>query len=173
MKGIVKIMYVLLISGLVLALSACKTKEKVDENYTANVWTNSTESKNEICRNERHEHESSAEQALQASEKDSLVEKFRERIVVDSSGHILFKDSEYTKERYQGKATTKTNRKESNHQTATEQANKQSQAETDTSSTAIRENTQKTVKQTDRWLWFLSLLIFLLISGAIISKVTR
>lgn len=173
MKWIFPIMCALLMSGCVLSLHGCKTKEKVSENQKENVRINSTEMQNEMYFDERHEHESYAERALQTSEKDSLVEKLRERIIVDSIGNVLFKDSEYTKERYQGKGTTKTNRKESNHQSATEQANKQSQAETDTSSTAIRENTQETVKQTDRWLWFLSMLIFLLISGAFISKVTR
>lgn len=173
MKRIVKIMCVLLMSGFVLSLSSCKTKEKVIENYMENVRANSTETKKEMCLDERYEQESSAEQALQTSEKDSLVEKFRERIVVDSCGRILFKDSEYTKERYQGKGTSKANRNGSNRQTATEQVKKQSQAETDTSSTAIRESTQKTVKHAYRWLWFSGLLILLFACGFIISKVTR
>lgn len=170
MKGIVKIICTLLMSGLVLSLSGCKTKEKVSENHKENVRINSTEMQNEVCFDERHEHESSAEQSLQTSEKDSLVEKFRERIVVDSSGNVLFKDSEYTKERYHGKGTSKANRNGSNRQTATEQIKKQSQAETDTSSTGIRESTQRIVKHTYGWLWFVVLFVFLFAGGVIISK---
>lgn len=173
MKWIVRIMCTLLMSGLVLSLSGCKTKEKVSENNKENIRKNSTETRAEMCLDERHECENSAEQALQTSEKDSLVEKFRERIVVDSCGRILFKDSEYTQERYQGKGATKSSRKGSNHQTAMEQTRKQSQAETDTSSTTIRESTRKTVRNTYRWLWFTGLLILLFACGFIISKVTR
>lgn len=173
MKGNVRIMCVLLVSGFVLSLSGCKTKEKVSENYTENIRANSTETKTEMCLDERHERESSAEQTLQVSEKDSLVEKFRERIVTDSCGRILFKDSEYTKERYQGKGTSKANRNGSNRRTATGLVKKQSQAETDTSSTAIQKSTRKTVKYAYRWLWFPGLLILLLACGIFISKVTR
>ncbi|MBO5061903.1 MAG: hypothetical protein J6C31_04700 [Prevotella sp.] len=173
MKRIVKIMCVLLMSGFFLSLLGCKTKEKVSEIHKENVWTSMTETKTEMCLGERLECDSSAEQTLLTSEKDSLVEKFWERIVTDSCGRILFKDSEYTKERYLGKGITKENRKGSNYQTAKGQIEKQSQEKTDTSSTAIRESTQKTVKQTYRWFWFLGLLIFLFACGFIISKVTR
>lgn len=166
-------MCVLLMSGFVLSLSGCKTKQKVSEIHKENAWTSMTETKTEMCLDERLERDSSTEQTLQMSEKDSLVEKFCERIVTDSSGRILFKDSEYTKEHYQGKGTTKANRNGSNHKTAMEQVKKQSQAETDNSNTAIREITQKTVKQTYRWFWLLWLLILLFTCGFIISKVTR
>lgn len=173
MKRIVKIMCVLLMSGFVLSMPGCKTKEKVSEIHKENAWTSMTETKTEMCLGERLECDSSAEQTLQTSEKDSLVEKFWERIVTDSCGRILFKDSEYTKERYLGKGTSKANRNGSTRQTATEQVKKLSQAETDTSSTTIRESTQKTVKNTYRWLWFTGLLILLFACGFIISKVTR
>lgn len=173
MKRIVKIMCVLLMSGFILSLSGCKTKEKVSEIHKENAQTSMTETKTEMCLDERLEHESSAEQVLQTSENDSLVEKFRERIVVDSCGRVLLKDGEYTKERYQGRGTTKANRQGSDHRKVTGQAGKQSQVATDSSGTVIRENMVKTARQTCRWLWFPGLLVLLFAGGAIISKVMR
>lgn len=173
MKGIVRIMYVMLLSAWVLTLTGCKAKEKVSESFTENVQVRSIETAEGICHDERHERENSTEQTIRTLESDSVVEKFRERVVVDSWGRVLFKDSEHTKERYRGKGTTRTDRQEDNRRAAMEQATKQSQTVTDTTATKKRSNTVKTKKPTCRWLWFPGLLALLFVSGVIIRKMTR
>lgn len=173
MKRIVRIMCVLLASGLVLALSGCKTKEKAIESHEATVRTDSSATKADTWRTGHHEREDTEEQRREASERDSLVEKLHERTVVDARGRVLLKDSEYTKERYQGKCTTKANGKESNHRTATEQKETRSRAKTDTSSTGTGESTRRTVRHTYGWLWPVALFVLLFAGGVIISRTKR
>lgn len=173
MKGFVRIIYTLLLAGLVFSISGCKTTEKVSENFKENAQTSTTEIKEDIRHDERHERESSIEQVLQTSERDSLVEKFRERVVVDSCGRVLFKDCEYSKEHYLGKGVAKVCSQKNNSQFVAEQSNRQTQSQTDSIKSSTQNNTVKTTKPTYRWLWFLGLLMLMLSCGAFISKMTQ
>lgn len=163
----------MLLSAWVLTLTGCKAKEKVSESLTENAQVRSTETAEGICHDERHERENSIEQTIRTSESDSVVEKFRERVVVDSCGRVVFQDSEHTQERYHGKGTTRTGKQEDNRRAAMGQTEQQSRNETDNARAIYQDKTVKTSLPTRRWLWFLVLPVVIVAGGVVYSKMRR
>ena len=168
-----KAIYIILLMCLALSVASCKSKEKVSETFEETSLQTCSENLAETRHNELHEREGYTGQTVQTARKDSLVEKFYERIVVDSCGRILLHDKEYAREGYKGRSRAVAKQSEDSNVSVKAQTDIRQQRDNDSTRIAGRKNMTETAKPPCRWLWFVGLLFFLLITGTIIAKLTK
>lgn len=92
---------------IVLSLISCKTSEKVTEKQVETVQTGSLEIGLVSAEKDGKGQMSLLEGNAHAMWSDSVVEKFHERIVTDSTGRILHHEMDHTKDTYSGKRQNK------------------------------------------------------------------
>lgn len=164
----------ILIFFLALSLCGCKTKEKMTERLTETAQSNSSSTVMTSQHTEQQGQTSMTEETTQTSWSDSIVERFHERIVTDSTGRVLLHEQEHTKDHYKGRAQSQTNRNGNSQETA---AGKKTELTVERNDSTYNGNSLNEVtvvkKKSWRWLWFVGILGSLLIVGIIISKVTR
>lgn len=170
MKTTIRILLLLLL----LSLSGCKTKEKVTERQTETAQASSVKTVTAQQHMEQQGQASMANEVQQMQTSDSVVERFRERIVTDSCGRVLLHDIEHSKERYKGHAQSRKKEAGQREETSSLQHREQALGEKDSTYNggSLKEVTI-VKKKTWRWLWYVGLLSLLFIVGFIISKIRR
>lgn len=170
MKTIIRI----LIFTLTLSLCGCKTKEKVTEKLTETAQSNSSFTLMTSQYIAQQEQKSMMEETILASWCDSIVERFYERIVTDSTGRVLLHEQEHKKDHYNSRARSQTNRNGNSEEAAAGQKiDLTAECNDSTYNGGILSEVTVVKKKSWRWLWFVGILGSLLIVGIIIPKVTR
>lgn len=171
METILKIFALLLLT---LSISSCKTKEKMTERLTETAQSNSSSIVMTSQHTEQQGQSSMTEETTQTLWSDSIVERFHERIVTDSTGRVLLHEQEHTKDHYKGRTQSQTNRNGNSQKTAAGQKTELTVECNDSTYNGNSLNEVTVVKKKSwRWLWYVGILGSLLIVGIIISKVTR
>lgn len=169
-----KTIFRILIFLFALSLCGCKTKEKVTERLTETAQSNSCSTVMTSQHTEQQGQSSMTEETTQTSWSDSIVERFHERIVTDSTGRVLLHEQEHTKDHYKGRTQSQTNRNGNSQKTA---AGQRTELTVECNDSTYKGNSLNEVtvvkKKSWRWLWFVGILGSLLTVGIIISKVTR
>lgn len=157
-----------------LSLVGCKTKEKVTEKRTEIAQVISSSVAAQSGQTEQLEQTATMEEATYTGWSDSVVEKFHERIVTDSTGRVLLHEVGHSKDTYKGKNQSRAKRTDNRQEKTTAQNQKQSYARNDSTYNGGSLNEVAVVKKKSwRWLWFVGLLAGLLTVGYIISRVKR
>ena len=158
----------------VLCLSGCKTKEKVTERQTETAQASSVTTQTQQQQTELQGQTSLMAESTQTQASDSVVERFRERIVTDSAGRVLLHDVEHSREHYKGKAASQKKQTDIRDERLTAKSDVGILVQCDST---YNGGTLKEVtvvkKKSWRWLWFVSLLSLLFIVGFVISKIVR
>lgn len=159
---------------LVLFLSSCKTKEKVAEKQLETVHVVSSTSAAQAQQSELFGRTATTEATSQIGWSDSIVEKFHERIVTDSTGRVLLHEVDRHMDTYKGKKQSQTKYEGQKQENTTAQDLKQNCAMND-SIYNINSVKKLTIvkKKSWRWLWFVGLLVSLVVVGFITSKFRR
>lgn len=164
----------ILIFFLALSLCGCKTKEKMTERLTETELSNSSSTVMTSQHTEQLGQTYMTEEATQTSLSDSIIERFHERIVTDSTGRVLLHEVEHSKDTYKGKTQSQAKRKDNRQEKTTAQSQEQCFARNDSTYNGGSLNEVTVVKKKSwRWLWFIGLLSSLLTVGYIISRVKR
>lgn len=104
---------------LTAALAGCRTKEKVTtERTTLTAHEQATATLMTDKSSGRTEHSEATEQSTSTQRSDSTVERFRERIVLDSCGNVLWHEKLVSRDRYQGLTTNRTSTQSGKHETS-------------------------------------------------------
>ncbi len=171
MKTVMKIAILLLC---LLALVSCKTKEKVTDSVKETVQTSTSSSAITTAQAECSNAGSSSDEAFRTQWSDSIVEKYHERIVTDSSGRVLWHETEHSKDRYTGRSEGKTGQTSSHTETT---AGKSTATARENNDSVYNGGVLKEVTITETrswsWLWQVGLLVLPLIIVAIIYKVRK
>lgn len=171
MKTILNFLTLLL---LVVSISSCKTKEKITEKLSETARSNSSSIVMKSKHTGQQGQSSMKEETTQTSWSDSIVERYHERIVQDSTGRVLLHEQEHTKDHYKGQTQSQTNRNGNSQATAAGQKTELTVECNDSTYNGNRLNKVTFVKKKSwRWLWYMVLLGSLLTAGVIISKVIR
>lgn len=170
MKTIIRILIFLF----ALSLCGCKTKERVTERLTETARAASSSVAMTSQHTEREGLTSTMEEATRTSWSDSIVERFHERVVVDSCGRVLLHEKEHTRDRYKGRTRSQSRRDGSIKETSSGQEAGLELCRNDSTYHGGTLNEVTVVrKRSWRWVWFLWLLGSLLAAGIIISIMTR
>lgn len=168
MKTTIRILLFLL----ALSLCGCKTKEKVTERQAETAQASSSSVHLSTGQTEQEGQAATQEETMHTQWSDSIVEKFHERIVTDSTGRVLLHEVEHSKDTYKGRGQHQAKRTGNRQEKATIQSQELTIAQND--STYNEDSTKEVTvvkKKSWRWLWFVGLLAMLLTGGYIISKV--
>ena len=107
-------------------------------------------------------------------ERDSTVEKFREHLVIDSSGNVVLREIEHQKEKYKAKGRIHRNNREIQHLEAAKQEQMTYEQYLDGIYNASLQNVEEESEpSSSRWLWLIGFLTLLTMVGAIISKIVK
>jgi hypothetical protein len=159
---------------LALCLGSCKTKEKVTEKRTETAQTVSSSVATLSGQTKQLEQTALAEEATHTGWSDSIVDKFYERIVTDSTGRVLLHEVEHSKDTYKGMTQSQMKRTGNRQEKSTAQNQEQSYARNDSGYNGSSLNEVTVVKKRSwRWLWFVGLLVGLFLAGYIITRVKR
>ncbi|MBR1467466.1 MAG: hypothetical protein IJ606_02420 [Bacteroidaceae bacterium] len=170
MKTTIRILLLLL----VLCLSGCKTKEKVTERQTETTQASSVTAQIQQQQAELHGQTSLTAENTQTQVSDSVVERFRERIVTDSAGHVLLHDVEHSRERYKGKAASQKKQTDMRDEQLTVKSDMGTLVQCDSTYNGGTLKEETVVKKWSwRWSWFVGVLASLLTAGYISSRVKR
>lgn len=170
MKTVLKMILLFLLA---LNFSSCKTKEKVTERFTEKAQANTSDVVKTTGQTECQVENNSYGETTHTQWSDSIVEKFHERIVTDSSGNVLWHETEHSKDHYVGKSHNKTNQSNSSQETATAQnvAITQEQKDSVYNGGVLQEVTVVKSKPC-KWLWYVGLLALILVC-AVIYKIKK
>lgn len=157
-----RIGYIILLISLAFSVTSCKSKKKISETFKETNLHVCSENMTENHHDDRMEYKNTAELVMRTTETDSLVEKFWERIVVDSCGRILLHDKEHVREGYKGKSNVREKQCEDSKLSMKVQTDISQQKNFDSSKTTDRKDMTETAKPTYQWLWYLGLFILLL-----------
>ena len=164
---------VILLLGL-LTLISCKTKEKVTESAKEVVQTSTSSSAVTTAQEDYTNTSNNSGETTCTQWSDSIVEKYHERIVTDSSGRVLWHETEHSKDRYTGRSEGKTGQTSSHTETA---AGKSTATARENNDSVYNGGMLKEVTITETrswsWLWQVGLLVLPLIIVAIIYKVRK
>ena len=107
-------------------------------------------------------------------ERDSTVEKFREHLVIDSSGNVVLREIEHQKEKYKAKGRIHRNNREIQHLEAAKQEQMTYEQYLDGIYNASLQNVEEESEpSSSRWLWLIGFLTLLTMVGAIISNLDK
>ena len=159
---------------ILFSMSGCKTKEKVTEKRTETTQDVSSSVAVLSGKMEQLEQTVTTEEATLTGWSDSIVEKFHERIVTDSTGRVLLHEVEHCVDTYKGKNQSQAKRTGNRQGKRAAQNQEQSFARNDSTYYGGSLDEVTVVKKKSwRWLWFVGLLASLLAVGYIISRVKR
>lgn len=166
-----KLLFILL--ALMTLIAGCKTKEKVTERMAETAHFTGEATQTSSLSSDNQSQVTATAQITQTSWSDSIVEKFHERIVIDSSGNVLWNETEHSKDHYLGKSHNKTNQSNSSQETATAQnvAITQEQKNSVYNGGVLQEVTAVKSKPC-KWLWYVGLLALILVC-AVIYKIKK
>ncbi len=166
MKTVLRIIFLFF---LVLCTGSCRTKEKVTERLRETAQA-STSGVVKEARQTGHQVESnSSGETTHTQWSDSTVERFHERIVTDSSGRVLWQETEHSKERYTGKARSNTNRSNSIQETVESQDSSITEEQKDSLyNGGVLQEVTVVRSRPCNWLWWGGLLVILLVFCAIL-----
>lgn len=171
MKTVMRIAILLLC---LLTLVSCKTKEKLTESAKEAVQTGTSSSAITTAQAECTSARNNSGETTRTQWSDSIVEKYHERIVTDSSGRVLWHETEHSKDRYIGRSEGKTGQTSSHTETT---AGKSTATARENNDSVYNGGVLKEVTITETrswsWLWQVSLLVLPLIIVAIIYKVRK
>lgn len=164
----------LLSALLALAVSSCKTHEKVQTSRTEQTSVKMSTSSDSVFTETLQTINAHDEHSVMLNERDSVVEKWREYIVVDSTGKVLLHEMERQKEKHKAKDKVQRNSKDK-HQTEVAKNSRLTYEQLcDSLYQELYNNEEKDSKPVSyRWLWFIGILSLLLLAGAIISKLGK
>ena len=155
-------------------MSGCKTKEKVAEKRTETAQAVSSSTAALSGEMEQLEQTATTEEDTLTVWSDSIVDKFHERIVTDSTGRVLLHEVEHIKETYKGKTQSQAKRTGNRQEKRAAQNQEQRFARNDSTYNGGSLDEVTVVKKKSwRWLWFAGLLASILAVGYIISRVKR
>lgn len=100
---------------LVLCLTSCRTTENVSERQETNSRASSLTAESFSRQSEDSGTVLRTEEGAVFSSSDSTVERFREYVVADSTGRILWHEMEHTRDRYTGNAQRRTSQDARHH----------------------------------------------------------
>lgn len=170
MKTGIRILLLLIL----LSMSGCKTKEKVTEKRTERAQTVSSSVAALSGQTELLEQTTTTEEATHTGWSDSIVEKFHERIVTDSTRRVLLHEVEHSKDTYKGKTQIEAKRTGNRQEKRAAQNQEQLYAREDSTYNGGSLNEVTVVKKKSwRWLCFVGLLSMILIVGYIISIIKK
>lgn len=170
MKTSIRILLLLIL----LSMSGCKTKEKVTEKRTETAQAVSSSAAALSGEMEQLEQTATTEEATLMGWIDSIVEKFHERIVTDSTGRVLLHEVEHCKDTYKGKTQSQAKRTGNRQEKRAAQNQEQSFARNDSTYNGGSLDEVTVVKKKSwSWLWFVGLLASILAVGYIRSRVKR
>lgn len=170
MKTSIRILLLLIL----LSMSGCKTKEKVTEKRTETAQDVSSSVAVLSGKMEQLKQTATTEEATLTGWSDSIVEKFHERIVTDSTGRVLLHEVEHRKDTYKGKTQSQAKRTGNWQEERAAQNQEQNFARNDSTYNGGSLDEVTVVKKNSwRWLWFVGLLASILAVGYIISRVKR
>lgn len=159
---------------LVLILCGCKTEEKMAERQAETAMAATSSVLSEDGHREQKGQEAILEETLHAQSSDSVVERYRERLVTDSAGRVLLHEVEHSRDTFKGKAQSQALRTGIRQEKTTTRNHEQSRARNDSvyNGGSLKE---VTVVEKKPWYrpWLLPLIVILAAAGFIISKVTR
>lgn len=166
-----KLLFILL--ALMTLIAGCKTKEKVTERMAETAHFTGEATQTSSLSSDSQSQVTATAQITQTSWSDSIVEKFHERIVTDSSGNVLWHETEHSKDHYVGKSHNKTNQSNSSQETATAQnvAITQEQKDSVYNGGVLQEVTVVKSKPC-KWLRYVGLLALILVC-AVIYKIKK
>lgn len=166
-----KLLFILL--ALMTLIAGCKTKEKVTERMAETAHFTGEATQTSSLSSDSQSQVTATAQITQTSWSDSIVEKFHERIVTDSSGNVLWHETEHSKDHYVGKSHNKTNQSNSSQETATAQnvAITQEQKDSVYNGGVLQEVTAVKSKPC-KWLRYVGLLALILVC-AVIYKIKK
>lgn len=166
-----KLLFILL--ALMTLIAGCKTKEKVTERMAETAHFTGEATQTSSLSSDSQSQVTATAQITQTSWSDSIVEKFHERIVTDSSGNVLWHETEHSKDHYVGKSHNKTNQSNSSQETATAQnvAITQEQKDSVYNGGVLQEVTVVKSKSC-KWLRYVGLLALILVC-AVIYKIKK
>lgn len=167
MKTTIRVLIVLF----ALMLCGCKTKEKVTEQLTETSQASSSSVHLSTGQTEQEGQTSTREETTQTQWSDSIVEKFHERIVTDSTGRVLLHEVEHSKDTYKGRGRQQAKRTDNRQEKATIQSQELAIAQTDSTYNggSLKEVTV-VKKKSWRWLWFVGLFAIIFAGGYTILK---
>ena len=93
----------LLIFLFALCLCGCKTKQKVTENLTETAQASCSSVQLTTGQTEQEGQATTQEETMHTQWSDSIVERFHERVVTDSTGRVLLHEVEHSKDTYKGR----------------------------------------------------------------------
>lgn len=171
MKTVMRIAILLLC---LLTIVSCKTKEKVTDSVKETVQTGTSSSAVTTAKEECTSAGNSSGEAFRTQWSDSIVEKYHERIVTDSSGRVLWHETEHSKDRYTGRSEGKASQTISHTETATGKSTATAGEKNDSVyNGGVLKEVTVTETRSWSWLWQVSLLVLPLIIVAIIYKVRK
>lgn len=164
----------MLLVMLTLAVSSCKTKEKVTETRTEQVVVKQSTSMDVVSKENLQSFNAHDEQSTVQDERDSIVEKFREYIVMDSTGNVLRHEIENMKKTHKSKGKVQTNNQGKQQSAASKQEKKTYEQYIDSLYNASVQDVKEESKPvTFRWLWLIGILLLLVVVGTVISKIVK
>ena len=101
-----------------MSIAGCRTKEKVTESMTLTAHGQATATLMADKRSDRSEQSAATETARVTQRSDSTVERFRERIVLDSCGNVLWHEKELSRDSYQGLKSNTESKESARHETS-------------------------------------------------------
>lgn len=159
---------------LILAVSSCKTKQKITETRTEEIVKKQSDSMDVACKNNLEAINTHDKQNTVLDERDSTVEKFREHLVIDFSGNVVLREIEHQKEKYKAKGRIHRNNREIQHLEAAKQEQMTYEQYLDGIYNASLQNVEEESEpSSSRWLWLIGFLTLLTMVGAIISKIVK
>lgn len=164
----------LLIFLFALCLCGCKTKQKVTENLIETAQASCSSVQLTTEQTEQEGQATSQEETMHTQWSDSIVERFHERVVTDSTGRVLLHEVEHSKDTYKGRGQHQAKRTDNRQEKATVQSQELTIAKNDSTYNGGSLNEVTVVKnKTWRWLWYVGIVASLLMLGCIILKVIR
>ena len=168
MKTVIKMMSVLLLS---VVLGSCKTQERVTSGTSTSSHvsvSSEVKSEEEICDNSERR-DTSWRDASHIS--DSVVCKYYERIVTDSSGNVLWHELEQSKEAYRGHRQSTSISGSMERDVSSQETSAKSAASTDSLySGGVLEEVTVVKSVSWDWLWYVLLPSLLVAVAGIIYK---
>lgn len=170
MKTILRILIFLV----ALSLYGCKTKERATEKLTETSHLSSSQTQMRTQHTEQHGQTSVTEETEQTSWSDSIVERFHERIVTDSTGRVLLHEQEHTKDHYKGSKKDKIKCNNSSEETTSGKEDIVSQEQNDSIDNKTQQREERKVKtRSSNWPLILALPGFIIAISILISRVRR
>lgn len=165
---------VIILAIMVLSFGSCKTKEKATDCFAETIHTNTSETVMTALHSDLQMENSSSSVSAYTGWSDSIVERFYEHVVTDSSGNVLLCETEHSKDRFTGRTKKNTDIANNIQEMGSEHNVSITQEKKDSLYDAgVLKEVTVVKSKSWRWLWLCGLLAILFITVLIVKKTSK